>query len=139
MRTHLTGRDAIATVFAVFIGVVTFAVLNEWDWPLLGSFTAASLVVLLLAVPMCAVGGNAFWDSVAFQHPLRAFHDPFLAASMLLAPAAVAVVIGALIAGTQAWFIALVAIIGVKWLVATTRHAVETEPRLGAHALVLHG
>ena len=137
MRTHLTWRDGVAAVFAMLIGLVTLAVVNAWGWPLLGTYKAGSVALLVLAVPMCAVGGYAFWDSVAFQHPVQAFHDPYLAADMAMAPVAIAVVVGALITGTQEWFVALAALIGVKWVVATTRHAVEAEPRISSQHLVM--
>jgi hypothetical protein len=137
MRTHLTWRDGVATVFAMLIGLVTLAVVNAWGWPLLGSYKAGGIVLLALAVPMCAVGGNAFWNSVAFEHPARAFHDPYLTVDMVLAPVAIGVVVGALVTGSQEWFLALGAVIGLKWLVATTRHAVETEPRIRSKHLVL--
>jgi hypothetical protein len=135
MRTHLTWRDGVAAVCAVLIGLVTLAVVDSWQWPLLGSYRAASVALFVLAVPMCAVGGNAFWNSVAFEHPVQAFRDPFLAVSMVLAPVAITVVVGAVVAGTQGWFLALGAIIGTKWLVATIRHAVETEPRMGSRQI----
>jgi hypothetical protein len=136
MRTRLTWRDGVAAVFAVLIGLVTLAVVDSWRWPLLGSHKAGSVALLVLAIPMCAVGGNAFWDSVAFEHPIQAFRDPFLAIAMVLAPVAIVVVVGALVTGTEGWFLALAAIIGLKWLVATTRHAVETVPRIGSQHLV---
>jgi hypothetical protein len=137
MRAHLTWRDGVATFFAVAIGVVTVAVANAWHWPLIGSFRSAAIVVLALAVPMCAIGGNAFWESTAFAHPVRALRDPYLAVDMMLAPVAVGVVVIALVTGTQGWFLALAVTIGIKWLVATTRHAVESEPRIGAGDVVL--
>ncbi len=136
MRTHLTWRDGVAAVCAVMIGLVAFAVANDWQWPLLGSYTAGSVALLVLAIPMCAIGGNAFWDSVAFEHPVQAFRDPYLAIDMVLAPVAIAVVIGSLVTGTQEWFLALAGVIGVKWVVATMRHAVESEPRVSSHHLV---
>jgi hypothetical protein len=136
MRTHLTWRDGVAAACAAMIGLVMLAVANAWQWPLVGSYKAASVALLVLAIPMCAIGGNAFWDSVAFEHPVRAFRDSYLAVDMLLAPVAIAVVFGSVITGTQGWFLALAAVIGVKWVVATMRHAVESEPRIGAHHLV---
>ena len=136
MRAHLTWRDGVAAVCAVTIGLVTFAVANAWQWPLLGSYKAASVALLVLAIPMCAIGGNAFWDSVAFEHPVQALRDPYLAVDIALAPVAIVVVIESLVNGTQEWFLALAAVIGVKWVVATMRHAVESEPRVGPHRLI---
>lgn len=137
MTTRLTWRDGVAAVFALLIGLVTLAVVNSWAWPLLGSPKAGSVAVLLLAIPMCAVGGYAFWNSVAFEHPVQALRDPYLAVDMALAPVVIAAVVGALVTGTEGWFLGLAGIIGLKWLVATTRHAVETGPRLDSRHLVL--
>lgn len=103
---RLAWRDAVATVFAGLVVVVVLAVTGSWGWPLLGSYKAGIVALVLLAVPMCLVGGYAFWDSVAFRHPVQAFHDPYLALGMALGPAAIVLVIGGLISGTEAWFLA---------------------------------
>jgi hypothetical protein len=132
---RLTWRDAVATLFAALVVTIAFAVSGSWGWPLLGSYRAGTVALLALAVPMCVVGGYAFWDSVAFRHPLLALRDPFLALGIALGPVAIALAIGGLIAGTEAWFLGLAAMIVVKWFIATTRHAVEVNPRMGPHGL----
>ena len=135
---RLDWRDGVAAVFAGLIAMVVLAVSGFWGWPLLESDRAGVVALVLLAVPMCVIGGFAFWDSVAFRHPVLALHDPFLAADMLLGPVAIAFVVGGLIAGTQPWFLGLAALIGVKWLIATARHAVETAPRIQARTSAVH-
>jgi len=94
---RLTWRDGVAAVFAGLIVLIVLAVTGSWGWPLLGSYRAGIVALVLLAVPMCVIGGYAFWDSVAFEHPVQAMHDPYLAADMLLGPVAIAVVIGGLV------------------------------------------
>ena len=69
---RLTWRDGVAAAFAGLIALVVLAVSGSWGWPLLGSYTAGIVALVLLAVPMCVVGGYAFWDSVAFEHPVLA-------------------------------------------------------------------
>jgi hypothetical protein len=93
---------------------------------------------VLLAVPTCVIGGYAFWDSAAFEHPVRAMHDPYLAADILLGPVAIALVIGGLVVGTQVWLVTLAALIGLKWLIATARHAVETSPAVNPRTAAVH-
>ena len=133
-----TWRDGVASLFVVLVGVVTLAVYRSWDWPLLGSYRAGTVALLVLAVPMCAVGGSAFWNSVAFQHPIQAMRDPLLAVPMVMGPVAIVLVIGALVAGTEAWFLGLAMLIGLKWLLATTRHIVELEPGLRGRPVTSH-
>jgi len=135
---RLTWRDGVAAVFAGLIAVIVLAVSGSWGWPLLGSERAGIVALVLLAVPMCIIGGYAFWDSVAFKHPILALHDPYLAADMLLGPVAIALVIGGLMVGTQVWLLVLAALIGIKWLIATARHAVETSPRVHPRSLAVH-
>jgi hypothetical protein len=135
---RLTWRDGVAAAFAGLIALVVLAVSGSWGWPLLGSYTAGVVALVLLAVPMCVVGGYAFWDSAAFEHPVLAMRDPYLAAAMLLGPVAIALTVGGLVAGTQSWFLGLAALIGIKWLIATARHAVETSPRVHPHAVSAH-
>ena len=132
----LTWRDGVTTVLAGAVLAVAFAVSGSWGWPLLGSYRAGVVALVVLAVPMCLIGGSAFWDSVAFRHPSLAMRDPFLAAAMLLGAVAMVVVIGGLTYATEAWFVALASLIGVLWLIATTRHAMGSEPRVGKHHLV---
>jgi hypothetical protein len=135
---RLTWRDGVAAVFAGLIVLIVLAVTGSWGWPLLGSYKAGIVALVLVAVPMCVIGGYAFWDSVAFEHPVQAMHDPYLAADMLLGPVAIALVIGGLVVGTQAWLVALAALIGIKWLIATARHAVETSPRIHPRTVAVH-
>ena len=133
-----TWRDGVATLFVVLVGVVVLAVYRSWDWPLLGSYRAGTVALLVLATPMCAVGGYAFWNSIAFQHPIQAMRDPLLAVTMALGPVAIVLVIGGLVAGTEAWFLGLAVLIGLKWLLATTRHIVELEPSMRGRPVTSH-
>jgi hypothetical protein len=82
------------------------------------------------------LGGRGIIKKNTFEHPVQALRDPYLAVDMLLAPVAIGVVIGSIVSGSQEWFLTLAALIGVKWVVATMRHAVESEPRVSPHRLV---
>jgi hypothetical protein len=48
------------------------------------------------------------------------------------------VVIGGLVVGTQVWLVALATLIGIKWLIATARHAVETSPKAHPRTAAVH-
>ena len=60
---RLTWRDGVAALFAVVVGLITLAVTQGWGWPLLGSYRAGIVALALVGVPMCLIGGYAFWDS----------------------------------------------------------------------------
>ena len=125
---RLTWRDGVAALFAVVVGLITLAVTQGWGWPLLGSYRAGIIALALVGVPMCLIGGYAFWDSPAFRHPRLILKDPFLTAAAALGLVAVAVLVVGLIAGTQAPFVGLAGVMGVLWIITTTHHAVEERP-----------
>jgi hypothetical protein len=125
---RLTWRDGVAALFAVVVGLITLAVTQDWGWPLLSSYRAGIVALALVGVPMCLIGGYAFWDSPAFSHPRLILKDPFLTAAAALGLVAVAVLVVGLITGTQAPFVGLAAVMGVLWIVTTTHHAVEERP-----------
>lgn len=125
---RLTWRDGVAALFAVVVGLITLAVTQSWGWPLLGSYRAGIVALAAVGVPMCLIGGYAFWDSPAFRHPRLILKDPFLTAAATLGVVAVAVLVVGLTTGTQAPFVGLAAVMGVLWIITTTHHAVEQRP-----------
>jgi hypothetical protein len=125
---RLTWRDGVAALFAVVVGLITLAVTQGWDWPLLGSYRAGVVALALVGVPMCLVGGYAFWDSPAFNHPRLILKDPFLTVAAALGVVAVGLVVVGLVAGTQAPFVGLAGVMGALWITATVHHAVERRP-----------
>ena len=125
---RLTWRDGVAALFAVTVGLIILAVTQSWGWPLLGSYRAGIIALALVGVPMCLIGGYAFWDSPAFRHPRLILKDPFLTVAAALGLVAVAVLVVWLATGTQAPFVGLAAVMGVLWIITTTHHAVEERP-----------
>ena len=125
---RLTWRDGVAALFAVVVGLTTLAVTQDWGWPLLGSYRAGIIALALVGVPMCLIGGYAFWDSPAFRHPQLILKDPFLTTAAALGLVAVAVLVVGLITGTQAPFVALAGVMGLLWILTTTHHTVEERP-----------
>ena len=125
---RLTWRDGVAALFAVTVGLIILAVTQSWGWPLLGSYRAGIIALAAVGVPMCLIGGYAFWDSPAFRHPRLILKDPFLTTAATLGLVAVAVLVVGLATGTQAPFVGLAAVMGVLWILTTTHHAVEERP-----------
>jgi hypothetical protein len=128
---RLTWRDGLTAVLAVVVAVVAVAVLQQWGWPLLGSYRAGMVALGVIGLAMCGVGGYQFWNT-AFDRPGSIMKDAFLIVGLVLGVAATTVLVIGLTTGTQAPFVWMVAVIGVLWVVATARHAVEEVPR-GTH------
>ena len=123
---RLTWRDGVATALGLLGAVVVLAVLLGWDWPLLGSYRAGVVALAAIGVPMCLIGAYPFWEIL---------RDPFLTIGAVLGfGAATALVVG-LITGTELPFVSLAVLMGVLWLVATLRHAVEEAPRGASPAM----
>ena len=129
MSMHVTWRDGVATTLGLLGGIVVLAVVQGWNWPVLDSYRAGVLALAAIGIPMCLVGAYPFWDSVAFRQPRLILRDPFLTIAAVLGfAAAIALVVG-LVTGTELPFVSLAVLMGVLWLVATVRHAVEAVPR----------
>jgi len=115
---RLTWKDAVATLLMVAVGIVTVATVQGWGWPLLGGYRPASLVVFGLGMLMCPVGGSA----LRTQDDMK---DPYVRFASTLGFLALVALIGAMIWGTQAWFLGLAIDIAVLWAMTTIRHAVH--------------
>lgn len=132
---HLTWRDGVATALGLLGAVVVLAVLQGWEWLLLGSYRAGVVALAAVGVPMCLIGAYPFWDSVAFRQPRLILRDPFLTVAAVLGFAAATALVIGLVTGTELAFVSLAVLMGVLWLVATVRHAVEAVPRETSHAM----
>lgn len=113
---RLTWKDGVATLLAALVAAVTVATLQGWGWPLLGGYRSAGLVVFALGVLMCAVCGSALRTADDMK-------DPYVRFASALGTVALLGLVGVLIWGTQAWFLALVIDIAVLWAMTTVRHA----------------
>jgi hypothetical protein len=131
---HLTWRDGVATIAAAVGAAITVAVLQSWDWPLLGSYRMGVIALFILAQPLCRTGGAAFWTSEAIRRPVLALHDPLIAVNIVLGVAAAVLVVVGLVMGTRGPLLALAVVMGVMWILTTLRHLVEGEPRFGSAA-----
>ena len=126
---RLTWRDGVATALGMLGAVVVMAVQQGWEWPLLGNYRAGVVALGAIGVPMCLIGAYPFWDSVAFQQPRLILRDPFLTVAAVLGFAAATALVIGLVTGTELPFVSLAVLMGVLWLVATVRHALEAAPR----------
>ena len=122
---RLTWRDGVTTVLAAAIGVATFAVVQEWGWPLLGSYRAGAAVLLVMGFAMCALSGSS---------QVTSMRSPYTIATTVLGGLALALAIWAMIANAQLPFVALAVDTLLLWLVATLHHAVGS-PQGGRAAL----
>jgi hypothetical protein len=125
---RLTWRDGVATLLAVLGAVVAVAVLQEWDWPLLGDYDAGMVALGVIGLAMCGIGGYGFWNAAATR-PGSIVRDGFLIIGSALGLATTTVLVIGLITATRTPFVWMVALMAALWVVATTRHMVETVPR----------
>lgn len=127
---RLTYRDAIATVLVAAVVAVTLAVTQGWDWPRLGSVKAGIVAVGVLGYAGCMAGTRT--RDMASVAVLK--EHPGMIVGSILGALTLALFVGGLIAGTEAWLIALSVTLVVLWFVATARHAFTREPAPGGLA-----
>lgn len=118
---RLTWKDVVATLLMVAVGFATVATVQGWGWPLLGSYRSAGLVVFGLGMLMCPVGGSALRTADDMK-------DPYVRFASGLGVVALIALMGVLIWGTQAWYLALGIDVAVLWAMATIRHAFSGTP-----------
>lgn len=109
-------RDAVATFIGIAAGIAFWAAYHDWGWPALGSTREGIGVLAALGVAMCAAGANL---------PAPWVPGPFVTTASILGSASLGVVIAGLISGSDAFLVALAALIGLLWIVTTTRHAMD--------------
>lgn len=108
----LTWKDLAATLLVAGVGVVTYAKLHNFKWPLLGSWRTATLVLLVLGLGSCiAISLNALPDKNAWT----------TLATVLGAIAFGLAVLGIII-NSKAIFLAVAADVVLLWVVTTLHH-----------------
>jgi hypothetical protein len=121
---RLTWKDGVTTLLAVAVVLVALAVVQEWGWPLLGSYRSGTVALAVLGLGMCALGGSTLQASAP--------RGPYFATTSMLGGLALIFAIWALVANTQEPFVALAIDTVLLWMVATLHHVVGS-PR-GRHA-----
>lgn len=126
---RLTWRDGVTTLLLGVVLLIAFAVTEGWDWPLLGSIGAGVGAVAIVGLAMCILGGSGS----ATGSGSMTLKDPFVMTSIVLGTAALVLAIIGLVNGSEAIFVALVAVTAVLWVVSTTHHAVQGARHAPAH------
>jgi cytochrome bd-type quinol oxidase subunit 2 len=112
---HLTWKDGLATLLAAAVVLVAVAVVQGWGWPLLGSYRAGSVAILILGMGMCATGNSATQDG--------SVKDPYVAITTVLGIVTLGIAIWAIVADTETSMIALTASTITLWAISTIAHA----------------
>jgi uncharacterized membrane protein len=120
---RLTWKDGITTLLVVAVVLVAMAVIQEWGWPLLGSYRAGGIVLLVLGMAMCTMSGSTQETSM---------RSPYTMTASILGVLALVLAIWTVIADTQAPLVALTIDIVLLWLVSTLHHVVASPS--GRHA-----
>ena len=120
---HLTWKDGVSTLLVIAVVLVALAVVQDWGWPLLGSYRAGTVAIAILGLGMCALGGSTRTET---------FRGPFVATASVLGILALVFAVWALIADERAPFVALAVDTVLLWLVSTLHHALEAPT--GRHA-----
>lgn len=108
----LSWKDAVATILTGGVGLVMYAKLKGFDWPMLGSWRVATLVVFTLGIATCiAVSGDTIPAKNAWM----------TLASVLGGLAFVLLLIG-LFMNSKLIFVALCVDIFILWVVSTLHH-----------------
>lgn len=110
----LTWKDALATLLVGLAGVITYAKVKGFNWPLLGSWRTSTVVLLALGLGTCIIVGSGFiaakngWTSLATILGVTAF---------------IFAIIG-MIVDSKLMFLALAADIFALWVITTFHHVI---------------
>jgi hypothetical protein len=114
---RLTWRDAVSTVLVLAGLAMALSVIEGWGWPLLGGVREGIVAAGITGVAACLLGSSL---------ERSYFADPFGLVTLIIGMAVIGIaIVGGLIFGTQEFLLALMLVIGMLWVLATVRHAVE--------------
>lgn len=108
----LSWRDFVTTLLAVAGGAVVYAKFYEFPWAVIGSWRSAVAVLAGIGVLGLALSAFSFANRSALN-----------VGQMLLIGAALVLAIIGMAVTSSAIFYILATILGILWLVNTTRHA----------------
>lgn len=120
----LTWKDGVSTLLAAAVVLVALAVVEEWGWPLLGSYRAGAVAIGVMGLGMCALGSSTQEASGP--------RGPYFATMSLLGALALVFAIWAIVADAKEPFVALAVDTVLLWMASTLHHLVSS-PR-GRHA-----
>ena len=109
-------RDTAATVLTGGATLIAYAKVKGWDWPLLGSWRIATLILLVLGLGTCILVG-------AGGVPAK---DSWNIVASVFGGLAFAIGIAGLVFNSQALLVALAVDIVALWTIATLHHLLTT-------------
>lgn len=110
----LSWRDALSSVLAIFGGVVTFAKLQSYSWPLLGSWKGALGVIGIVGLAILLVYAVEIVESTSLG---------VLGMTLAWIAAATIIAAGIFSTTTKAEFVWSGILIGLSWLSELASHA----------------
>ena len=115
----LTFRDAITTVLAGLVAMVTLSVTQGWAWPVIESARAGIVTIGILGIAMCSIGTRS--EDMATKDAL--LHHPGMIVGSTLGAVALVLLVAGLFVGSEALLVVLAVDLLLLWAVATLRHA----------------
>lgn len=134
----LSWRDGIAAVLVAGGVAVTGAVVNAWNWPLLGDARAGVVAVFILGFAACVVGGGPSWIFAAMKEGRmrgpNPVWNPFFIVSAALGALAFALLFADLFINDVSLLVWAAITVVAIWFVTTIRRGlgVSAEPIAGA-------
>jgi hypothetical protein len=111
-------REIRATLFTAVGLTLALSVLQGWAWPWLGDARAGIIALGLAGFAACTTS-NA--DATTFS-----IKDPFVIAAVAVGIVVLAAGVIGLFVNTMPYLVVMMGATAVLWLIATTRHAVES-------------
>ncbi|WP_062388881.1 hypothetical protein [Demequina iriomotensis] len=111
-------RDVLATFFVAGAAALAWAHATAADLPFTGSARATAALIFVFGLGACTTGSADSWE------PERGRRRWYHRVGGALGLVAVAALVWALATGATAAVVALAAVVGVTWLMATVRHLV---------------
>lgn len=126
----LSWKDVLASIFAVFGGVITFAKLQSYSWPLIGSWKGALGVIGMTGLAIFLTYAVEIVESTALS---------VLVATLAWIAAATVIVAGLFSTTTKAEFVWATILLGASWLSDLTAHAWDSlHHGHGSHYMTVH-
>lgn len=108
----LAWRDAVGTLLVSGAAVLTYAVVNDFDWPLLSSVRISTLLLVLLGFASCIVIGSG-------ESPAK---NNWTIAATAIGILAMIIALFGIIFGSQWAFLSLFACILGLWILTSFHH-----------------
>ncbi len=108
----ITWKDALATTMVGTSGIIVYAKVKGFSWPLLGSWRSAALVLLIIGLATCIIVGSG----------LTPVKNGWTTSATVLGVTAFIFAIAGIIFNSKLAFLGLAADIFALWLLTTIHH-----------------